>query len=79
MNNATHLIHTKFESDIMNSTFYHSQGLPEDHKDYGSFRNSANIYPTESEDTEAQETDSSFSWAEYCSFFAIGLSMMWTW
>jgi hypothetical protein len=61
----------------MNSTFYYSQRLPEDHKDYdSSFRNSASIYLAESEDSKAQETDSSFSWAEYCSFFAIGLLMI---
>ncbi|KAG0647438.1 Nucleoside transporter FUN26 [Hyphodiscus hymeniophilus] len=51
---------------------------PTDQSDYGSLRDSSDLELAESEGSK-DEIGASFSWAEYCSFFAVGISMMWTW
>jgi hypothetical protein len=72
-------IPAKIESEIMNNTIYSSLHVADMYTDYGSLRSSVDNESAENEDPKEEYHSAVFSWSEYCRFFAIGMSMMWTW
>ena len=47
---------------------------------YGHLENTLDTELAETEDSKEEDDHGpQFSWVEYCCFFAIGMSMMWTW
>lgn len=52
---------------------------PEWAMSYDSLENAPDVELAETDDSKDDDPGPPFSWLEYCSFFAIGMSMMWTW
>ena len=75
--NPTLSILQRFRSYVIGDTLY-SFLQSRDNFDYGSSRNSLEMDLPASEDSKNGDAPQ-FLFAEYCGFFAIGVSMMWTW